>query len=96
MSEEDIPWTLKGVSEKARVAARRAAEGAGQTLGEWLSETIRTTEVEEQWTASAQGSDTATDGEAVWTALTRLEQRMADIEHRLEEALAERTRASNE
>lgn len=89
MSEENVPWTLKGVSEEARAAARRAAERSGQTLGEWLSETIRTTDVEEQWAAPTQGRDGSANGDAVWAALIRLEQRMADIERRLDKALAE-------
>lgn len=40
MSNASLPWSIKGVSDEARLAAREAADAAGTTVGAWLSETI--------------------------------------------------------
>lgn len=36
-----IPWSVKGVSAKARQTAKDEAAKAGQTIGAWLSQAIR-------------------------------------------------------
>jgi localization factor PodJL len=35
-----IPWSVKGIEQEARVAAKDAARRSGMTLGEWLSSLI--------------------------------------------------------
>ncbi|TAH36206.1 MAG: hypothetical protein EYC62_03670 [Alphaproteobacteria bacterium] len=37
-----IPWSVKGVSAKARQTAKDEAAKSGQTIGSWLSQAIRT------------------------------------------------------
>jgi hypothetical protein len=37
------PWSIKGVSADARVAAREAAKRAGEPLGIWLARVIHET-----------------------------------------------------
>lgn len=41
MNDRKIPWSLKGVSDDAREAARAAAEAEGMTVGAWLDLAIR-------------------------------------------------------
>jgi len=41
MNERKIPWSIKGVADDAREAARAAAEAEGQTVGAWLDLAIR-------------------------------------------------------
>ena len=41
MSKPNSPWSIKGVSEEARKAARVAADGDGMTIGAWLDRQIR-------------------------------------------------------
>ena len=43
MANSGIPWSIKGVSADARVAAREAAKRAGEPLGVWLARVIRDT-----------------------------------------------------
>jgi len=35
-----IPWSIKGVSDSARAQAKRNAQDAGMTIGQWLSRQI--------------------------------------------------------
>lgn len=35
------PWSIKGVSKKARALAKRQAASEGMPLGQWLSKRIR-------------------------------------------------------
>jgi len=56
MANSGIPWSIKGVSADARVAAREAAKRAGEPLGVWLARVIRdTADIE----ARERSSDTA-------------------------------------
>ena len=41
MNERKIPWSIKGVADDAREAARAAAEADGLTVGAWLDLAIR-------------------------------------------------------
>ncbi|MBM3560129.1 MAG: hypothetical protein FJX53_09715, partial [Alphaproteobacteria bacterium] len=41
MNERKIPWSIKGVSDDSREAARAAAEAEGLTVGAWLDLAIR-------------------------------------------------------
>jgi len=43
MNERKIPWSIKGVADDAREAARAAAEAEGLTVGAWLDLAIRNT-----------------------------------------------------
>ena len=43
-SAANMPWSIKGVSQDARALAKKAASERGITIGEWLSEVIRTTD----------------------------------------------------
>jgi len=36
-----IPWSVKGIDNEAREAAKHAARRSGMTLGEWLNTVIR-------------------------------------------------------
>ena len=56
MANSGIPWSIKGVSADARVAAREAAKRAGEPLGVWLARVIRDTADTE---ARERSSDTA-------------------------------------
>lgn len=38
--KSNVPWSIKGITPDARVAAKRAAKDAGMTLGEWLNNQI--------------------------------------------------------
>ena len=40
-SKSHIPWSIKGVSKEARAAAKKAAGNQGITMGEWLTQAIR-------------------------------------------------------
>ncbi|MFW6077176.1 MAG: hypothetical protein ACOC71_05460, partial [Hyphomicrobiales bacterium] len=35
-----IPWSVKGIEEQARAAAKQAARQSGMTIGEWLNSVI--------------------------------------------------------
>lgn len=39
--KSNIPWSVKGVSKEARDAAKKAAAEQGVTMGEWLTQAIR-------------------------------------------------------
>ena len=41
MVKANMPWSLKGVTPKARKAARAAAKQAGVPVGVWLAKVIR-------------------------------------------------------
>jgi localization factor PodJL len=41
MADYGLPWSIKGVSAEARIAAREAAKRAGLPVGVWLTRTIR-------------------------------------------------------
>jgi localization factor PodJL len=41
------PWSVKGVDPEAREAAKIAARRAGLTVGQWLTQTIRSTAAEQ-------------------------------------------------
>lgn len=47
-AKSNIPWSVKGVSKEAREAAKKAAAARGITMGEWLSEAIRTSPSDDQ------------------------------------------------
>lgn len=40
-SKSHIPWSIKGVSKEARAAAKKGAGSQGITMGEWLTQAIR-------------------------------------------------------
>ena len=40
-TKSNIPWSVKGVSKEAREAAKKAAAERGVTMGEWLTQAIR-------------------------------------------------------
>jgi localization factor PodJL len=54
------PWSIKGVSADARVAAREAAKRAGEPLGVWLARVIHETAEAE----ARERGDTADRSEA--------------------------------
>ncbi len=94
MAGEEMPWTLKGVSDEIRIAARDAAEKTGKTVGEWLSDVIRTVEEEERLmnktrNADAQATPAATpdDGSGLKEELSRLANRLDDVERKTDSAL---------
>ena len=35
-----IPWSVKGIEQQAREAAKQAARQSGMTIGEWLNSVI--------------------------------------------------------
>lgn len=41
MAATNLPWSIKGVTPEARVAAKRAAEEDGLPIGAWLNQIIR-------------------------------------------------------
>ena len=43
-AKSNIPWSVKGVSKEAREAAKSAAAEQGVTMGEWLTQAIRSGE----------------------------------------------------
>ena len=97
MSGNDLPWALKGVSDEIRAAAREAAERTGQTVGEWLSQVIRATEAEERY--MEQPSDAAApegDETALREQITRLEQRLAELEQKTDAAIGDIQQRLNE
>ena len=47
MSNQHLPWSVKGVEPEAREAAKIAARRANLTLGAWLSRCIRVAAAEE-------------------------------------------------
>ncbi len=60
-----MPWSVKGVSLEARLAAKASARAAGLTVGEWLCQVIR---------ATAAAEDAATPGDSlIERAVARLE-----------------------
>lgn len=40
-SKTKMPWSIKGVTSETRKLAKEAAENGEETMGEWLSDTIR-------------------------------------------------------
>ncbi len=46
-----MPWSLKGVSLEARLAAKQEARAAGIPIGEWLNAAIRAAAAAEGTTA---------------------------------------------
>lgn len=87
MVGEDFPWTLKGVSDEARAAARKAAEKAGRSVGEWLSDVIRAVEAVESRVdvGMAQRADAGPDSRTVvdqeiLAAIDRLERRIEQVD----------------
>lgn len=88
MTSDDVPWTLKGVSEDIRTAAREAAEQTGQTVGEWLSGMIRTVEAQERLEIQSRDREARAAGgdEALRAELLRLGQRLDQVEHKTEAA----------
>ena len=48
MVKANMPWSLKGVTPKARKAARAAAKQAGVPVGVWLAKVIRDMAAAEQ------------------------------------------------
>lgn len=96
MVGEDFPWTLKGVSEEARAAARKAAEEAGRSVGEWLSDVIRAVEAVESRidTGEAQRADAGPDSptvvdQEILAAIDRLERRIDEVERNARSAIDE-------
>lgn len=57
MAANVSPWSVKGVDPEAREAAKIAARRSGQTVGAWLTQTIRTAATE-QLTGSQQTNTT--------------------------------------
>ena len=69
-------WTVRGVSPETRAAAKRAAQRAGKTLGEWVDDALRraaTERLTEALPAVHGGPDTAKALEAVLGRLEALE-----------------------
>jgi localization factor PodJL len=67
MVKANMPWSLKGVSPKARQTARTAAKQAGVPVGVWLTQVIREVSAAEQGRrgkGSASGSTTRHDAPA--------------------------------
>ncbi|MBM3571123.1 MAG: hypothetical protein FJX52_01995 [Alphaproteobacteria bacterium] len=42
MEKSNLPWSIKGISSEARQIAKERATEAGQPMGSWLSDVIRT------------------------------------------------------
>lgn len=82
-------WSVKGVSPKARDAARAAAQESGQPIGVWVDQAIRMNgenrNPESETTAAVAEETTQPD---IVTILQALEQRVADHADRIAEQLA--------
>ena len=62
-------WTIRGVSPETRTAVKKAARRAGQTIGEWMDETLR---------------EVATNGLQRNLPAQRLEDQLAEISGKLD------------
>ncbi len=80
-----VPWSVKGIEPEARAAAKKAAQQAGMTLGQWLNKRILEAGAEtagaqktegEEWTPPPQKSD---------QALAELHAALADMSRRFDE-----------
>ncbi len=94
-----IPWSVKGIEPEARVAAKKAAQQAGMTLGQWLNRTILTSPAP-QSTPGGDGADwspppSQSDQElaALHEALTEMSQRFDEVEHNNQEIITHLDRA---
>ncbi len=63
MVDASMPWSLKGISDEARVYAREAAGAADIPIGDWLSAVINAAALQEQ-SASTPAATPATDSPA--------------------------------
>lgn len=80
-SRRNMPWSIKGVSPEAREAARKAVESGDMTMGEWLSEAIRSVAAEERGVSSAP-EPAAAPTEITEDRLEPLAERIATAERR--------------
>ena len=60
MTDANMPWSLKGISDEARDYAREASDDSGLSTGAWLSAVINAAALQEQ-SASAPVTDVADD-----------------------------------
>jgi hypothetical protein len=65
-SKSHIPWSVKGVSKEARAAAKKAAANQGITMGEWLTQAIRSGGDDVQNSGVAVTQDELTSGSVSW------------------------------
>ena len=97
-----IPWSVKGIEPEARVAAKKAAQQAGMTLGQWLNRTILTSHPK----GSAPDSENAdwspppsqSDQElaALHEVLTDMAKRFDEVEQNNQEIITHLDRAIDE
>jgi hypothetical protein len=78
MTKRPMPWSLKGVSTKARDAAKSAAADAGVPMGEWLSSVIREIAAAERLApGAAPTASAAPPGAASGPRLSSIERAMS-------------------
>ena len=65
-SKSHIPWSVKGVSKEARAAAKKAAANQGITMGEWLTQAIRSGGDDVPNSGVAVTHDELTSGSVSW------------------------------
>lgn len=82
-------WSVKGVTAEARDAAKSAAQGSGQTIGNWIDQAIRMNDEDGQPPTSDDApAQNATDQVDIVAILQALEARVADHADRISEQLA--------
>ncbi len=66
-------WTVRGVSPETRAAAKKAAQRAGKTLGEWVDDTLHRAATEKLTEAPLAMQGTQDAGKVLEAVLGRLE-----------------------
>ena len=74
MMKSDVPWSIRGIDDEIREAARAAARRSGLSVSEWLNDLIaREARVR---TASGHRHEAEADGSGLARAIRRLTQRI--------------------
>jgi|GEM_PF-4216389 len=95
-----VPWSVKGIEPEARVAAKKAAQQAGMTLGQWLNRVILTSGPEspgidaENWSPPASKSDQ--DLATLHAALADMARRFDEVEQHNQEIITHLDRAADD
>lgn len=84
MAEQNIPWSVKGVSPLARQIARESARKEGTTIGAWLTQLIEQSLQKEQ--AIQEKAAANSNAEAI-------EERIGQVEKQVTEAYSGLLRA---
>jgi localization factor PodJL len=81
-----IPWSVKGINDEAREAAKHAARRSGMTLGEWLNTVIR----EQADEAEPKKTPPARDGMDIQSKLDHLSEQLTRRARRDQDTAAAR------